>query len=397
MVNYLTTLANAIGGLLSGGGQTVQPIPPLSPSGGPVPGALPAQTPPAGAVPSPPAGGSPSSGGGFMQGVGNFLGSPLTQAALSGYFGAIGSPRKAGLGGMISRGGLSGLSAYDAAEEAQQKAALQSAQIGQAQAGIPLTQAQTQLTQAQAGQLAGIKQNNQNTAAAVRTWAMQPGRTPDQQQAGLLIANSISNNTNKAYDPTEVMTAILTDPVKAQEAIANTNLATARKGAIPSEIAKNTAAANKDAHDATTGGIKPRPMVEYDASGGSKVKYVSPSDPNPDPGDSFTKPEKGPKGTDPLSNLTKARALYTATYGSGVTKLGYELAGGTPAPTFEDFARNQLGIDPNTGQRLATSTGAEGGTSAGSLPPLPAGATSYAKGPDGEVGYHDASGTFHPF
>ena len=395
MGSYLATLANAIGGLFNGGGQTVQPIPPLSPSGGPVPGAPPAQTPPAGAVPSPPAGGSPSSGGGFMQGVGNFLGSPLTQAALSGYFGAIGSPRKAGLGGMLSRGGLSGLSAYDAAQEAQQKAALQSAQIGQAQAGIPLTQAQTQLTQAQAGQIAGIKQHNSQVAAALMSASstMQPA----QKQAATTIANMIANDTSKAYDPTQLLNAIYTDPVKAQEAIANTNLATARAGAIPSEIAKNTAAANKDARDAATGGIKPRPMVEYDASGGSKVKYVSPSDPNPDPGDSFTKPEKGPKGTDPLSNLTKARALYTATYGSGVTKLGYELAGGTPAPTFEDFARNQLGIDPNTGQRLATSTGAEGGTSAGSLPPLPAGATSYAKGPDGEVGYHDASGTFHPF
>ena len=339
MGSYLTTLANAIGGLLNGGGQTVQPIPPLSPSGGPVPGALPAQTPPAGAVPSPPAGGSPSSGGGFMQGVGNFLGSPLTQAALSGYFGAIGSPRKAGLGGMISRGGLSGLSAYDAAQEAQQKAALQSAQIPQVQASTAQTQANTQLTQAQAGQIAGIKQHNSQVAAALMSASstMQPA----QKQAATTIANMIANDTSKAYDPTQLLNAIYTDPVKAQEAIANTNLATARAGAIPSEIAKNTAAANKDARDATTGGIKPKLVTIYGPDGTTKEVVAGP-DFAPPSGWSLAKPTKEPAAKDPLGNMTKLAAIW---------KSEHPLEGMIKSPPPEWVI--EKGYDPTTGAKLA--------------------------------------------
>jgi hypothetical protein len=333
MGNYLTTLANAIGGLL-GGGQTVQPNAPLSASGGPVQATAPAQPPPAGASSSP-AGGPPSApSGGFMQGAENFLGSPLTQGALASYFSAIGSPRKAGLGGMLSRGGLSGLSAYDTAEEAQQKAALQAAQLPQMQAQTAATQAQTQLTQAQALQLAGIKQQNQQTAAALN--AASASMPPAQKQAAVTIANMIANSTNKAYDPTELLAAIYTDPAKAQEAVANTALANARTSAIPSEIAKNQATASEAA--ANTAAIPTKTAIEQEKADAAKAKAA-------------TAPAVK---TNSLTNLKTLQSLYTAQYGgiSGVLESGAAKTIGRPGrPSFGQFAVTS-GYDPTSGQAL---------------------------------------------
>lgn len=47
------------------------------------------------------------------------LDNPMLQGLLSAYLGAIGSPKSAGLGGALSRGGITGLSAYNQAKAAQ--------------------------------------------------------------------------------------------------------------------------------------------------------------------------------------------------------------------------------------------------------------------------------------
>jgi len=70
----------------------------------------------------------------FSQGATNLLANPLVNAAAATYLGAIGTPRWEGLGGAISRGGLSGLGALNQAQMAQYQLPILQAQAQQAQA-----------------------------------------------------------------------------------------------------------------------------------------------------------------------------------------------------------------------------------------------------------------------
>jgi hypothetical protein len=78
---------------------------------------------------------------GWGQGLTNFLSNPLVGTALTGYLGAIGAPRRSGLGGMLSRGGLAAM--YNLPE-------LMKAQ--QAQQLFPLTWQEKQQAIAKGGQ-----------------------------------------------------------------------------------------------------------------------------------------------------------------------------------------------------------------------------------------------------
>ena len=69
-----------------------------------------------------------------QNGLTSFLGNPLTQAALQGYFSAAGSPRLAGWGGRISSGGLGALSGFNAAESNQLKTQQEQLELQKAQA-----------------------------------------------------------------------------------------------------------------------------------------------------------------------------------------------------------------------------------------------------------------------
>lgn len=114
---YLQTLAQAVLGQ-----SATQPSPQPS---------VPQQ--PQGASSSPST--APTSGG-FMQGASNFLGNPLTQAALSGYFNAIGQPKLAGPLAKVSAGGLGALQGFNTAEAAQSKTAEEQIAMQKAQADL---------------------------------------------------------------------------------------------------------------------------------------------------------------------------------------------------------------------------------------------------------------------
>lgn len=116
----------------------------LNPSPQPQP-SQPVPQQPQGSTSTSPAAAPPS--GGFMQGASNFLGNPLTQAALSGYFNAIGQPKSLGPLAKVSAGGLGALGGYNQALKTQQE---------QAAAALEAQKEQIVLQEAQSKQ-SGIK------------------------------------------------------------------------------------------------------------------------------------------------------------------------------------------------------------------------------------------------
>jgi hypothetical protein len=66
-------------------------------------------------------------------GITGFLSNPLFQGALGAYLGAVGSPRDKGLGGAIMSGGLTGLNAFNQAQQQRLEMPLKQAQMQEAQ------------------------------------------------------------------------------------------------------------------------------------------------------------------------------------------------------------------------------------------------------------------------
>jgi hypothetical protein len=96
---------------------------------------------------------------GFMGQVGKIIGSPLTQAALAGYFGFAGAPRAGGFGRAIGSAGLDALNQFSRASQLQAQQPLLRAKTLSTIEDIPLKAAQIKgqqargaLYQAEAGQ-----------------------------------------------------------------------------------------------------------------------------------------------------------------------------------------------------------------------------------------------------
>lgn len=184
-------------------------------------------------------------------GLAGLLSNPLTQGALAAYFGGVGA-RKGDWGEAISRGGLSGLSAFDNARQNQLKIPLQQAQIANLQGHGKLETAQTGLAQARTDQLGGIAEANKNTAMQIL--AMKPHMTSEQQQRADLLAGTIMNDTSKVYDPKEVVTSLFSEPLTEQKtqaeidnAKASAGRSTAETAAIPKKLAMEEGKAADDA------------------------------------------------------------------------------------------------------------------------------------------------------
>jgi hypothetical protein len=93
------------------------------------------QAPTAGAAaPDPSAGPMPTTQA-YQQpsGLMGALSNPLIQGALSAYLGAVGSPKGEGLGHALMQGGLTGLGAFNQAQQQQMELPLKQAQLQQAQ------------------------------------------------------------------------------------------------------------------------------------------------------------------------------------------------------------------------------------------------------------------------
>ena len=225
--SYLKTLASALLGQ-----SQQQPVPPQ----------------PQGVSSSPSTAAPPPQQAGFMQGAASLIGNPLTQAALGGYFNAIGTPKMQGRGARFANAGLGAMNAFNAAEQAQSQAPLNAAKIAGMQQQNALTGAQAGLTSAKTQQIAGIPAANAALAAQIH--AAIPSMTPTQAQRATVIANTIATDTSKVYDPKEAFTAIYQEPLKEAQIQAQTGAtaATTKKteaetGAIPSEIALRNAEA----------------------------------------------------------------------------------------------------------------------------------------------------------
>jgi hypothetical protein len=80
----------------------------------------------------------------FGQGLTNLLTNPLVGTALTGYLGAIGAPRRSGLGGALSRGGLMAMMNLPNLTSAQAQQALLPGQLAQQQAQVAQQQLATQ-------------------------------------------------------------------------------------------------------------------------------------------------------------------------------------------------------------------------------------------------------------
>ena len=306
-----------------------------------------------------------------MQGAANFLGNPLTQAALSGYFNAIGTPRLQGRGGMIANAGLGALGGYNAAEQRQANAPLTAAKIAGMQNQNQLTSAQAGLTQQKTQQLAGI--GSANAALAAQIHAAIPTMTPAQAQRATLLANTIATDTSKVYDPKDAFDAIYQEPLKEAQIQAQTSAATAagkkstaETAAIPSEEAlreAETARANAEAAHAGEAGSSG--VAEWqDMATGEQYKGVQRN-----PNDKLVSTLKEPKATDPMVELTRLQTMYSAQH-----PYASRVGGGM---SFEEFAVSK-GYDPASGQKL---------------PPAPAGGGYKFDPTTGQIMATDSSGT----
>lgn len=238
-MGWLEDLAGSVGGYLtslSGPASQPQQIQNLAKAGFPGAQQMTAQQPQQSGLPPMP---TPS-----------FLDNPKLQGALGAYFGAIGSPRRAGLGGMISRGGLGGLSAYSNAQQNQLKPYLTAAQVAQSQAQTGLAQANTGRATAQTQQITSIQQTNATNAANINTLVQQGKLTPTQAQRATAWANSVANDASKVHNINEGFEAIYKEPLEEQKIGAETAGKEAETSLVPlkaGEIKASTAASEASA------------------------------------------------------------------------------------------------------------------------------------------------------
>lgn len=347
-------------------------------------------------------GATPQSGG-FMQGATNFLSNPLTQGALGAYFGAIGAPRRSGLGGMLSQGGLTGLNAFNQAEtgrtkQEQEQLALQQAQLAAQQAaqrqqvfsGLSPQQQQVATFPSLASfqQKAAIQEANKQSVAAFQ--AMHPN---DQTAAAFSQAYTQSDKYVAPGDIEKDYQEHLQAPVKQKET--ETRIA---EQEAQTERLKRAPAAGTEAnwYDPTT--------KQYYRGAQKKPTDVPASVAQA----SKTDQELKARAAAWQKAYADAKRTFIAT--NTKTESHYFSPATKTPPSEADadaYAKAQADAQVNalfgssglpSGAAPAASADEPAATGSGGLPPLPAGATEYAVGPDGAtVGYHDSAGHFHPF
>ena len=315
-----------------------------------------------------------------------FIDNPWVQGALATYLGAIGSPRREGLGGAISHGGLAGLSAYQTARENLYKPYLLGAQIAHTQAQTAELGTKTGLEAAKTKQITGIAEGNATQAAQLR--AAMPGMTPEQRQRAEMIANVTATDTSRTWKFEDSLKAVYGEPTEELK-----NLLAAKKtqfdisageqklpgelGKQQAEIQRDLASATKAMDDASLtpdrkaelqqrvaylkqqnetlqkyGGVKPRLTWMFDQQGRPQQVLAGPGY-EPPPGLTPIRPPNAPKTPQGIINQKKISDAYTARYGTwGAMMPGTE--------SIDDFARRN-GIDWDTGQPIA-------GGAAGSYP-----------------------------
>jgi len=122
------------------------------------------QTPQAAAISGQPA--QPQQPLGWGQKLTNLLSNPLIGTALTGYFGAIGAPKRSGLGGMLSRGGLSAMANLPNLMQAQTQQELEPLQVAQYQQNIQKGAQEIDLNKQKMQAIANLPEDQRSYALA---------------------------------------------------------------------------------------------------------------------------------------------------------------------------------------------------------------------------------------
>lgn len=330
--------------------------------------------------------------------IGAFFAHPAVQGALAAYLGAIGTPRSAGFGAALSRGGLAGLGAFGQAEQLEQKLPLERAQALEAMQKIPLEQAQTSLAgarakvaNAQAGQYVPEPQLSQQMSIL-----SQNTQDPTMSATYALISEGLKNGSMRSPDAAKILSTAAMSGARVALAQAQTEVAQ-QTGALrqeqtkllPGEIGARIGAENASAaramagvgeENATaalrntqrdqlvkTGGEKPAaPAIEYGPGGETKRTRSM----THDPGYSFIKPTSAAgqlaKINTDLGRFVTANPLHIYSHKEEWVKDATDYA-----------AAQNPGIDRSQIEQAARALGrvpASGAPSA-STPNTPAGAT----------------------
>jgi hypothetical protein len=178
----------------------------------------------------------------------------MLQGLLSAYFSAAGAPRATGIGGALKAAGLGGLQAYDTARAAQYAPYKTLAELEKSGADVGKSRAEASLAYGKAQQLAGITQQNKDTATATRNYA-KTITDPAYQKALLYQADIIEADRTKGVSLDEATKGALnavnqfkvqqqTQLIQKQQDLtgAKTDVAKAQIGLIQSEEGRNAGA-----------------------------------------------------------------------------------------------------------------------------------------------------------
>jgi hypothetical protein len=375
-------MGNPLAALASYFTSLTQPQAPVA--GPPSPGAAPAAGQPGGAA-------GPSTLSNLGTDATSFLGNPLTQAALSGYFSAAGSPRLAGWGGRISSGGLGALGGFNAAESNQlkeqqeqlelQKAQAEAAQTAQQQKVFSgLTPQQQQVATypglASFQDKAAIQLNNKNAVAAFQA------QYPNDPKAAAFSASYV--DSPKAVSPGDIdadYQAHLQAPGKLTQQTADI---TEKNAETKRDLAAAQRLQTQPAAGQTANWYNPTTRQYY--RGAQKA------------------PTDIPASVEQSQAGLKTRAAWQKEYDNAKQKYITEhtvtgFMGGKTMPNEADvdaYARSQADAIYGPLDTIGTAS-TSAADEAEAPPPLPEGSTSYAVDADGNVGHVDASGKFVPF
>jgi len=211
------------------------------------------QTTPAGTPPPAPATSAAPSPQGFGGKVEGFLENPLLQGALGAYLGTIGSPRRGGWGRALANGGITGLNAFNQAEEEKGKQPMEAAKLAESEAGTHKDLAIAALNEARQEQLKGDPQANAKLGQALSIIANDPATSPSRKQiisillpgvqAGKIGADKVATALSSESVDEARATASLAAAGKSQ---ADTSLVPERKKEIEAHVGELGTASKKN-------------------------------------------------------------------------------------------------------------------------------------------------------
>jgi hypothetical protein len=309
---------------------------------------------------------NPQANAGIGGALTNFLGNPLTQAALSAYLGTIGQPRRQGWGHAAMMGGLTGLEAFNKGREEQQALPLKQAELQLKQSQIPEADARTKYYEAQRQKIIGNPDANKQAGGNFRLMAQNDKLSPAQRAIADMMAPLVEGGAitaDKAYAHIqagdvnaakiaaddalttlrqgqasligprrqEIQASAAQHQASAQKSLSDAALDAPRAGLIKAQTAHAQAGAEKEQEELKHGGLKPKLMTEYGPDETTREVSVAPTADKPytpEKGWSLAKPGSKAK-PDTATQLSKA---FDEDYKAAVKQ-------GNAPPVWEDWLK----------------------------------------------------------